>query len=232
VDWLSPDSIRLQDEVDFLAPVFREAGERFVLVGHSYGAAIALRAALQMPERVVALALHEPTLFSLIEAEGPAPNDADGIRDTVLASGASLDAGDPEGAAECFIDYWMGAGSWASTAPERKPAIVASVRNIRRWAHALMTEPAGAEELRVLRMPVLCLTGSRTTRSALGVTERLLRILPDATHVELQGVGHMAPVTHPDVVNSALETFLDNLRIERAPAAGALSAGSQRPTPA
>jgi pimeloyl-ACP methyl ester carboxylesterase len=39
------------------------------LVGHSYGAAVALIAALATPGRVRAMALYEPTLFALLDAE-------------------------------------------------------------------------------------------------------------------------------------------------------------------
>jgi pimeloyl-ACP methyl ester carboxylesterase len=93
-EWPSDSTITLQDEVDLIEPVLRRAGDSFVLVGHSYGAAIALRTAIRCPTRVRALIVYEPTLFSLIEAEGPAPNDADGIRDAVTAAAAALQAGD------------------------------------------------------------------------------------------------------------------------------------------
>src|SRR6202012_3870529 len=59
----------LRDEAEMLEPVFARAGDPFVLVGHSYGAAIALVAALSLRERVRALVVYEPTLFSLLDAE-------------------------------------------------------------------------------------------------------------------------------------------------------------------
>src|SRR5512134_3264249 len=67
-DWHSDRVIRLRDEVAFLHPVFARAGAPLTLVGHSYGAAVALIAALAMPGRVRALALYEPTLFALLDA--------------------------------------------------------------------------------------------------------------------------------------------------------------------
>src|SRR3954469_18912850 len=76
--WPADREAWLQDEVSLLEPVFARAGDPFALVGHSYGGAIALIAALSQPHRVRALALYEPTLFSLVEAESPAPNPADG----------------------------------------------------------------------------------------------------------------------------------------------------------
>jgi len=209
-EWPSDSTITLQDEVDLIEPVLDRAGESFVLVGHSYGAAIALRAAVRYPARVRALVVYEPTLFSLIEAEGPAPNDADGIREAVAAAAAALQAGNRHEAARCFIDYWMGPGSWANTPDERKTAIADSVANVRRWAHALFTEPTPLSEFSRLQMPVLYLTGGRSTQSAHGVARRLVQALPNLTRVDLPQLGHMGPITDPDVVNQVIEEFLSN----------------------
>lgn len=72
-DWPSDRVISLRDEVEFIEPVLARAGSPFVLIGHSYGAAIALLAALKNPRRIRALVLYEPTLFSLVEAQTPPP---------------------------------------------------------------------------------------------------------------------------------------------------------------
>lgn len=207
-DWPSERTITLADEVAFLEPVFARAGDAFSLVGHSYGAAMALVAALQQPQRVRALVLYEPTLFSLIEADGPAPNEADGIRNAVAAAAAALDAGDKNLAAQCFIDYWMGGGSWEATPAERQPAIANATVNVRRWAHALMTEPTPLARFASLDIPVLCMTGGRSTASAHGVAHRLLGVLPRAEHHVFEKLGHMGPITHPEPVNEAIDAFL------------------------
>src|SRR4029453_18826036 len=98
-------------------PVLGRAGSPLALVGHSYGAAVALIAALADPGRIRAMALYEPTLFALLDGEAPAPNEAEGIRTVVAAAGLALDAGDEDAAAERFIDYWMGTGSGAPPPP-------------------------------------------------------------------------------------------------------------------
>lgn len=208
-EWPSPHQISLQDEVDLMAPVLVRAGTPLALVGHSYGGAIALKAALAQPGHVRALVLYEPTLFSLIEAESPAPNEADGIRGAVLRAAAALDAGNTDGAAQAFIDYWMHEGAWAATPEARKPAIAASVANVRRWAHALITEPTPLEAFRALDMPVLLMTGRESTVSAHGVANRLARVLPRVEVVSLAGLGHMGPITHPGPVNDRVADFLE-----------------------
>ena len=76
----------------------------------------------------------------MIEADGIRDAVADGIRDAVAAAARALDADDADAATGHFIDSWTGPGSWAATPQTRRPAIVASVRNVRHWAHALMTE--------------------------------------------------------------------------------------------
>ena len=210
-DWPSDREITLADEARFIEPVLERAGEPLVLVGHSYGAAVALIAALRNPRRVKAMALYEPTLFSLIDAESPPPNRADGIRNAVAAAVAHLDAGRAEEAAQCFIDYWMGEGSWAAMPPARKPAVADSVRNIRRWGHALTREPTPRAAFAALDMPVLYMMGARTTESARGVARLLAPVLPRAQVETLEGLGHMGPVTHPQRVNETIARFLDRL---------------------
>ena len=206
--WPSDRVISLTDEVALIAPVLARAGSPCVLVGHSYGAAVALMAALAAPVRIRALALYEPTLFSLLDAESPPPNEADGIRHAVAQASAALDAGDPDAAARHFIDYWMGEGAWANTPDARKPLIAESVRNVRRWAHALTREPTPLAAFRALDVPVLYMTGGQSTRSAHGVARLLTGALPQVEVVSFARLGHMGPITHPEAVNPVIERFL------------------------
>jgi len=207
--WPSDRVIRLADEVALIEPVLEQAGAPLALVGHSYGAAIALIAALANPGRVRAMALYEPTLFSLVDAAHPAPNDADGIRQVAADAGAALDAGDPRAAAERFIDYWSGAGTWQQIPEERRPPLAASIRNVRRWAYALFNEPTPLAALGSLNVPVLYMVGKRSTASAHAVSRLLANALPRVELVAFDDLGHMGPVTHPDRVNDAIAGFLE-----------------------
>ena len=209
--WPSDRIIGLGDEVALVEPVLMRAGSPVVLVGHSYGAAVALIAALKNPARVRALALYEPTLFALLDAERPPPNEAEGIRSAAADAGLCLDAGNQDGAAERFIDYWMEPGSWRQTPEQRKPAIAASMTNVRRWGHALFNEPTPLESFRSLDVPVLYMTGKRSTASAHGVARLLLSTLLRVEHVEFDTLGHMGPVTHADRVNEVIARFLEKV---------------------
>jgi pimeloyl-ACP methyl ester carboxylesterase len=207
-DWHSDRKIALKDEVNLIEPVLALAGTPFALVGHSYGAAVALIAALANPGRIRALAMYEPTLFGLVDAQSPPPNGVDGIRNAAFAAGAALDAGDRDAAAGHFIDFWMGAGSWNATPSQRKPAIADSVANVRRWAHALFTEPTPAHAFAALDIPILYMLGGSSPESPHAVARVLLPVLRGARVVEFPGLGHMAPVTHPEVINAEIARFL------------------------
>jgi pimeloyl-ACP methyl ester carboxylesterase len=215
--WPSELVIQLRDEVALIEPVLARAGSPLALVGHSYGAAVALIAALANPGRVRAMALYEPTLFALLDAETPSPNEAEGIRDAVSDAGAALDAGNLDAAAERFIDYWIGSGAWKRTPEQRKPAIAESVTNVRRWAHALFTESTPLRAFRRLDVPVLYMVGKRSTASALGVARLLAGGLPRVEFVEFEDLGHMGPVTHSGPINGAIRQFLERHHSHQCP---------------
>jgi pimeloyl-ACP methyl ester carboxylesterase len=202
--------LRLKDEVALLEPVFDRAGNPFALVGHSYGGAIALVAAAMKGHRVSALALYEPTLFALVDKESP--HDVDGIRNAVTAARASLGKGDPAAAARTFIDFWMGPGSFNAMPERNREAIAASVVNIQGWKDALFGEPTPLKAFAKLDLPVLLMVGKESPLSSRAVAQRLSRVLPRVDVVELEGLGHMGPVTHPDIVNDAIRRFIERTR--------------------
>jgi len=206
--WPTDRSIALRDEVALLEPVFARAGAPFSLVAHSYGAAVALIAAITQPGRVRALALYEPTLFALIDAVSAPPNAADGIRRAVDGAVAALNAGDVATAAECFVDFWTGNGAWARTPEARKAPIAASIVNIRGWSKALFEEPTPLAAFSQLNIPVLYMVGKNSPASSLGVARLLTPVLPQVHVVEFAGLGHMGPLTHAETVNAAIARFL------------------------
>jgi pimeloyl-ACP methyl ester carboxylesterase len=206
--WPTDRPLALRDEVALLEPVFTRAGTPFSLVGHSYGGAVALVAAVQQPQRLRALVLYEPTLFALVDAAFTPPNDADGIRQTVEHAGAALATGDRGAAAEHFIDFWMGAGAWRATPQTRRGAIEAAIVNVQGWGRALFGEPTPLQAFGALTMPVLLMVGQNSPASARAVARLLAQTLPRLETLEFEGLGHMGPVTHPEVVNPAVEEFL------------------------
>ncbi|MEO7339060.1 MAG: alpha/beta hydrolase [Caldimonas sp.] len=202
----SPD---LEDEVAFVTAVLPVAPERVHVVGHSYGAAAALKLALMQPERVRSVVVYEPTLFSLVAGGDPAASPAAGIWHAATDAAEAVERGDSVAAAERFIDFWMGEGAWAAMPPARQPAVAASMRNMRLWRDLLFGADVSVAALRALEVPVLCLWGDRSPESSLSVMRVLESTLPHATLAPQAGLGHMGPITHPDRVNARIAEFLD-----------------------
>ena len=201
-DWPNGTDGWLDDDLALVAPLVESIAGPLHLVGHSYGGALALKTALRYGERVQSLAVYEPTLFALNYAA------AQGIRDAAGDSAQAVERGDLDAAAERFLDFWMGKGAWQSIPEARRPPIAASMRAIRYWANALTHDATPASAFHALRVPVLYMVGARSPASSLGVFEVLSKVLPEVQVVRYEKLGHMGPVTHPDVVNEDIERFL------------------------
>jgi pimeloyl-ACP methyl ester carboxylesterase len=187
------------------------------LVGHSYGAAVALRVAATNRTRVRSLALYEPaiwgTLAELCPAD-PATLEIQAVRDETIRF---LDTGRLEAAAELFIDYWAGAGAWAAMPAERRPRLLASIRSLRDGWLASFVERWTIAALRSLDIPTLLMTGTRSTAAARRAIALLRDSLPRARVLELEGLGHLGPITHAERVEPAVENFLMERSTQWAP---------------
>ena len=96
-------------------------GPPFHLVGHSYGGGVALKFALNRPERLRSLTLIEPSSFHVLkDAQGTDAHLLDEIRAVAEAVNRGVICGDYFSGMQTFIDYWGGAGSWESLPADKK----------------------------------------------------------------------------------------------------------------
>ena len=208
-DWPPSMMATLDAEADFLAPVLQLLAQPVHLVGHSYGAAVALQLAVRHPERIRSIVVYEPTLFYLVAENDPSASPAKGIWRACSRAAALVESGDSASAAEGFIDFWMKEGSWREMPARRQEMVAQSVRNVARWRDAAFGAAAPAAAFASLHVPVLLMSGESSPESAQSVVRRLRAILPDVTLVSEPGLGHMGPITDPARVNSRIARFLD-----------------------
>jgi pimeloyl-ACP methyl ester carboxylesterase len=206
--WPAERELTLADEVALLEPVFEAAGEAFHLVGHSYGGAVAVRAALTYPGRFRSLVLIEPVLFGLLLAEEAEQQATRDIVALCQHTRTAVELGALESAARRFIDYWMGPGAWEDMPPQRRAAVAPAMSGVRNQWSAIFAEATPLLAYASLDLPTLYLVGSQSPASTRSVARLLTQTLPDVTAAELEDVGHMAPVTHPEVVNAAIEAHI------------------------
>lgn len=178
------------------------------LVGHSYGAAVALRIAAMNRTRVRSMVLYEPAIWGTLAQlcpGHPATLEIEAVRDETIRL---LDASRLEAAAERFIDYWAGQGAWAATPAERKPRLLAAIGSLRDGWLASFIERWSASALRSLDIPCLLISGTRSTAAARRALGLLRDTLPRAEVLELDGLGHLGPISHPERVDPAVAAFL------------------------
>ncbi|WP_284617792.1 alpha/beta fold hydrolase [Aquabacterium humicola] len=182
------------------------AREGLHLVGHSYGAAVALRIALRHPQLVRSLTVYEPVLVGLLAPEAGAPVDPalDEIRDIARSVAALVRAGELATAAQVFVAYWGGAGAWHAMSEVQQATIVHRIPTIPRHFDALFAARADNRLWQRLQMPVWLLHGSATRASARAVAERLATLLPCVQREQIAGAGHLGPITHAAAVADAM----------------------------
>lgn len=187
----SPDTFRLADEVQHLAQALVDFPEPFHLVGHSYGGAVALQFACTFPARVKSVFAYEPVLFALLQ-----PSEREDI-DSIRGTGV-----------KAFFDYWSGPGAWDKLSPERKKEYEYKAPKVDLDFQALLHDPTTLEQYGHLPMPVTIMAGELSQPPARRLAQLLETVLPPGSVRILPGIGHLAPLTHPERINAQVISTL------------------------
>ena len=177
-------------------------------VGHSFGGSVLARTAIRMPDRVKSLTLIEPILFYLLKEHGNLTAYAE-IRAVADRAVRYVEAGNSEEAARGFINYWIGPHAYESMSDELQASVAKGMAKVRfEWGAAFDPRGATIAQLSALPFPIQLIAGAKTTAAAAGVTHLLKEIWPNARYAEIEGAGHMAPITHASLVNPIIEEFI------------------------
>ena len=180
---------RIEREYEDVAALVEAIGGPVVLVGHSYGARCCLHGAL-LTRQVGGLILYDPPFFL------PTPLD-------VVARFAALAAaGNRDGAATLFF------GEFGDP-----PDVIASRRQTPAWQMVAANAHTIAPEFGALRgyrfdprafaefpIPILVLLGRQSPSSIHESAATILAAVPDARLNFLEGHGHLAMMTGPEIL--------------------------------
>jgi lipase len=179
------------------------------LVGHSFGATLALRLALRAPDLVASMLLIEPVFFAAApESDLRASHRA--AEEQVFTTYAT---GDLMATARAFNRLWGGGVPW-DRFPTHVQAAMAS-----QMPFVVGTEPSlwrdGAkmlvpETLEQVSCPVTFMRGSDTVPIIAEVHRGLMARIPQSQEIVVSGAGHMLVMTHPEAVTAALVSHISD----------------------
>lgn len=206
--WPERRTQSLGDQARLVEAALPPGAAEICLVGHSFGGAVAMKAAARLGARVRRLVLLETNPFDLLAQHGRqrAYAEAVALRDCVKTCG---DRGEWAIAAERFADYWGGVGTWHGMRLERRAAFAqALMPNYFEW-DAVMNDGTTAEQwAALLPKETLLIADSRSALPIREITAILRGAAPAWRYLDVPGAGHMAPLTRPDLINPLVRTFL------------------------
>lgn len=175
------------------------------LIGHSFGATIALRIALDHPRRIKTLTLIEPVLFAA--AAGQPGWQAH--EDAMAGFGPLLASGETATAARLFLGLWGGAVPFDAMPEAQRRAILDGIWIVAESTPALHHDSAGLlPRLGQIVCPVLLIEGATSPPVIAEIQTALGRAMPHHRRVVIDAAAHMVPITHPAAVAAAIDSFL------------------------
>lgn len=179
------------------------------IIGHSFGATVGLRLAIESPELVRSLTMFEPVYFAAAMMDDPKGVASDMGNNT--AFNAAYASGDMMEAARVFNTGWGDGSGWDATPQKLRQYMAERIHFVPASQPFLRDDSAGLlEPGRFARadMPVLLLDGATSDEIAGVICRSLIKRLPHVTHCLIDGAGHMAPLTHPDAFAGEVRSFL------------------------
>ncbi|MFT3689113.1 alpha/beta fold hydrolase [Paenirhodobacter sp.] len=178
------------------------------LIGHSFGASVALRIAVGAPEAIRSLTLVEPVLFSSVRGTPvwEAWSERQSHLITLMAQGRFEDA------ARSFMGVWGAGVPWDALPQKQRDRFTRQMPIIENVSQANFTDPADIFRpggLEAVDTPVMLIYGQRSPEICPAVCEAIAARLPDVGVASIPGAGHMAPLTHPKQVSDLIAMNLD-----------------------
>ncbi len=183
-------------EAEMLESVIRKAGGHVHLVGHSFGALVALAVTLRKRVPLASLVIVEAPAAELLRGCGEVEHYS-AFRQMTDAYFADFAGGNAEAIAG-MIDFYGGAGTFASWPPRvRGYAVETTPVNILDWASAFGF-PLSPAVLSAIDVPVFVCRGGASHPAVQRANALLSECMTDADLATIDGAAHFMIATHAD----------------------------------
>jgi 3-oxoadipate enol-lactonase len=167
-----------------------------VLVGNSFGGAVALRTALAHGDKVERLVL--------IGSGFPTWDWTEEMRAHFAAEDAAIEAGDIDEATELSLDFWVAPEHHAEVRPQLHRSL--EVQTAQDEPEVLWPE---MKRLSSLEMPTLVVVGANDKPDFQAIAAHLAEEIPDSELAIVPGAGHLVGVEQPEELNALLLEFIE-----------------------
>lgn len=187
-------AVHTADLVEFLNALKLENAH---LVGHSYGASLALLAALRQPALVGSLILGEPSPFPELFDEASrallAEQKAGFNRAARLAK-----IGEKNASVREFLHTVVGIDAFGLLPDERRAAVLENADTLLPMLASYYDSPPVGERFRQIKVPVLLVTGEISPVIARVANKMIARQLPNSRIAVLKGASHGLQMENPE----------------------------------
>lgn len=210
----SSDPRSLQDpgmhhEVQLVEALARHVGEPVHLIGHSFGATVALAAALARTMPVASMCFFEANPINIVRGHAGGELHARTLRMSQEFETAVFE-GEPD-AASRIIDFWGGAGVFAGMPDAVKAYCRATAPvNVLDW-RCVFGFDITPQDCTSVDMPVMLVRGELANDAMKAITGVLRDALPSSRTAIVDGAGHFLISSHPADCVRLLESFLGDV---------------------
>lgn len=191
------------DSADDLAALLTHLGiKQAVLVGMSQGGYLSLRCALTHPEIVRALVLIDTQATTEDPAKMPGYQ-------AMLADWAANGLSEQTAATIEYVilgEQWPGASVWREKWQKVAPA------DLLQSFQTLGTRDDISDQIGRIGVPTLVIHGDSDRAIELPRANAMADAIPNARTIIVPGAGHASNLTHPQIVNPAIDSFLASLK--------------------
>lgn len=205
--WPEGERFDFTMDVDAVAKILAEIGQPVHLVGHSYGGLVAMTLARRAPASIRSIAVYDPVAFGVLHAANDGPGLTDLARnDTPIFFDTERGGTDPW--FEVFVDYWNGPGTWRAMPEPARQSFLQVGRKVFFEVYSLLQDRTTASAYAPIQAPALFLTGEASPMAAKRVVALLAEAMPRGRVVQVEGAGHMGPITNANFVNEAIRDHI------------------------
>jgi O-succinylbenzoic acid--CoA ligase len=185
-----PGPVDLDDQLADVIALLDEVGaDRVTVLGHSYGAIVALALARSQPERVEAVVAYEPSLLTVLP-----PGELGTLAGVARAVVSAHAAGGASAAAEVFLRAIGAVEALSAASPSTRAALLREGDGVLADVGAI---GSATVDLAGVVCPVALVTGDASASFYASIADAASRSMPRAERLRLPGLGHEAPITQP-----------------------------------